>query len=389
MTDYSLWEVILNGDSPTPTKFVDGVVQPIAPTTAEQRLTKKIELKVRGTLLMALPNKHQLKFNIHKDVKSLMEAIENRRPKFRCLFNYLKIYEAEVKSSSSTSYTTQNIAFVSYPNTDITNESVSVVPSVFAPSTKPLASILPNVDDLSDAVIYSFFASQSNSPQFNNDALKQINADDLEEMDLKWQMAMLTIRARRGHFARECKSPKDTRNKVTQRRNVPVESSTSNALVSQCDGVDVSVPTSPVHDRTSVKPVEYPQQTKNLRKDIPKSRDPQNTDVVAFDVKEPESAVHVSPSSYDKIKKHDDKTKREAKDKSLVELSTGVRDLSNEFEEFFVNSTNNVNAASAPVTVVGPNSTNSTNSFNAAGPSANAVSSIFEIGVKSSFVDPS
>nr|GEZ18415.1 hypothetical protein [Tanacetum cinerariifolium] len=69
---------ILNGDSPTPTRIVDGVVQVIAPTTAEQRLAKKNELKARETLLMALPDKHQLKFNIHKDAKSLMEAIEKR-----------------------------------------------------------------------------------------------------------------------------------------------------------------------------------------------------------------------------------------------------------------------------------------------------------------------
>ncbi|GJT53258.1 ribonuclease H-like domain-containing protein, partial [Tanacetum coccineum] len=100
------------------------------------------------------------------------------------------------------------------------------------------ASTLPNVDSLSDAVIYSFFASQSNSSQLDNDDLKQIDPDDLEEIDLKWQMAMLIIRARifpkktgrnlgvngtdtigfdktklecynchrRGHFARECMS---------------------------------------------------------------------------------------------------------------------------------------------------------------------------------------
>nr|GEV51445.1 hypothetical protein [Tanacetum cinerariifolium] len=74
------------------------------------------------------------------------------------------IYEAEVKSSSSTSHNTQNIAFVSLQNTNITNESVSVVPSVSAASIKPSSSILPNVDNLSDAVIYSIFASQSNSP---------------------------------------------------------------------------------------------------------------------------------------------------------------------------------------------------------------------------------
>nr|GEX28879.1 hypothetical protein [Tanacetum cinerariifolium] len=68
-----------------------------------------------------------------------------------------------------------------------------------------------------------------------------IDVDDLKEIDLKWQMAMLTMRARRkGHFARECRSPKDSRRTgVTepQRRNVPVETSTSNALVSQCDDI--------------------------------------------------------------------------------------------------------------------------------------------------------
>nr|GFC76638.1 hypothetical protein [Tanacetum cinerariifolium] len=78
MTDYSLWEVILNGDSPIPTRFINAVVQYVAPTTAEQRLATKNELKARGTLLMALPNKHQLEFNIHKDTKNLIAAIEKR-----------------------------------------------------------------------------------------------------------------------------------------------------------------------------------------------------------------------------------------------------------------------------------------------------------------------
>nr|GEY53854.1 hypothetical protein [Tanacetum cinerariifolium] len=69
MSDYSLWEVILNGYSPIPTRIVEGVSQPVAPTTAEQRLARKNKLKARGTLLMALPDKHQLKFNSHKDAK--------------------------------------------------------------------------------------------------------------------------------------------------------------------------------------------------------------------------------------------------------------------------------------------------------------------------------
>nr|GEV83032.1 hypothetical protein [Tanacetum cinerariifolium] len=243
LSGFRFIQVILNGDSPTPTKVVDGVVQVVAPTIAEQKLAKKNELKEKGTLLMALPDKPQLNFNIHKDAKSLMEAIEKRNKadledqSLDHLFNNLKIYEAEVKSSSSTRHNVQNIAFVSSQNTDSTNESVSAVPSVSAASTKVIVFSLPNVDNLSDAVIYSFFVSQSNSPQLDNDDLKQIDADDLEEMDLKW-------------------SPRDTKNKDTERRTVSVETSTSNALVSQCDGLnssesDVSVPTSPMHDRPS------------------------------------------------------------------------------------------------------------------------------------------
>nr|GEW07482.1 putative ribonuclease H-like domain-containing protein [Tanacetum cinerariifolium] len=277
MTDYSLWEVILNGDYPAPTRVINGVLQPVAPTTFEQRLARKNELKDRGTLLMALPDKHQLKFNTHKDAKTLIEAIEKRfggntktkkvqktllkqqyenfigsssesldqihdrlwkiisqleilgvslsqeyinlkflrslpsdwrtytliwrnktdleEQSLDDLFNNLKIYEAKVKSSSSASTSTQNIAFVSSSNTDSTNEPVSDAASVSALSAKIHVSPLPNVDSLSNVVIYSFFASQSNSTQLENDDLKKIDADDLEEMDLKWQMAMLTVRA--------------------------------------------------------------------------------------------------------------------------------------------------------------------------------------------------
>nr|GEY21845.1 hypothetical protein [Tanacetum cinerariifolium] len=100
------------------------------------------------------------------------------------------IYEAEVNSSSSASTTTQNIVFVSSQTTNITNDLVSVVASVSAASAKIPVYALPNVDTLSNAVIYSFFASQSNSLQLDNDDLKKIDADDLEEMYLKWKMAM-------------------------------------------------------------------------------------------------------------------------------------------------------------------------------------------------------
>nr|GFA20910.1 hypothetical protein [Tanacetum cinerariifolium] len=208
------------------------IIQPVAPTIAEQRLARKNELKARGTLLMALPDKHQLKFNIHKDAMiqkliSQLEILDLEDQSLDDLFNNLKIYEAEVKSSSSTSPTTQNIAFVSSQNTDSINESVSAVTSVSAASTKVPVSALPNVDNLSDAVIYSFFASQSN------------RANGTTSIGFDMSKVECYNCHRRRHFARKCRSLRDTRNKDTQRRNVPVDTSTSNALVSQYDGVDL------------------------------------------------------------------------------------------------------------------------------------------------------
>nr|GEY48860.1 hypothetical protein [Tanacetum cinerariifolium] len=226
MTDYSLWEVILNGDSPVPTRIVEGVVQPVAPTTAKQKLARKNELKARGTLLMALPDKHQLKFNSHKDAKTLMEAIEKRFGR-----------NTETKKVQKTLLKQQ------FENFTGSSSEVSAAVNVSAVGSKLPASPLPNVNSLSNTVIYSFFTSQSTSPQLDNKDLKQIDVDDLEEMDLRWQMAMLTMMARRflqktsrnigangtasmgfdmtkvecynchrkGHFARECRSPKDQR----------------------------------------------------------------------------------------------------------------------------------------------------------------------------------
>nr|GFB00319.1 ribonuclease H-like domain-containing protein [Tanacetum cinerariifolium] len=213
MIDYSLWELILNGDSPVPTRVVEGVLQPVAPTTDEQKLSRKNELKAHGTLLMALPDKHQLKFNSHKDAKTLMEAIEK---------------------------------------------------------------------------------SQSSSPQLDNKDLKQIDVDDLEEMDLRWQMAMLTIRARRffqktcrnlgangpisigfdmskvkcynchrkGHFSRECRSPKNSKRNRSYDWSYQVDVEPANyALIAflsssssfDNEHVETSIPTA-TPKSTSLKP---------------------------------------------------------------------------------------------------------------------------------------
>nr|GEZ52395.1 ribonuclease H-like domain-containing protein [Tanacetum cinerariifolium] len=104
------------------------------------------------------------------------------------LFNSLKIYETKVKQSYFTSTASQNLAFVSSSHTNSTTDSVSAAASVTAACANLPASPFPNVDSLSNAVIYSFFASQSTSPQLDNEDLKQIDVGDLEEMDLRWIM---------------------------------------------------------------------------------------------------------------------------------------------------------------------------------------------------------
>ncbi|GJX56121.1 hypothetical protein Tco_0286018 [Tanacetum coccineum] len=67
-----------NGNAPIVTKTVDGNETVILPTSIEEKAQRRAELKARSTLLMALPNEHQLKFNSYKDAKTLMQAIENR-----------------------------------------------------------------------------------------------------------------------------------------------------------------------------------------------------------------------------------------------------------------------------------------------------------------------
>ncbi|GJY81815.1 ribonuclease H-like domain-containing protein, partial [Tanacetum coccineum] len=320
-------EIVKNGNAPIVTKTVDGKETVIPLTSVEEKAQRRAELKARSTLLMALPNEHQLKFNSYKDAKTLMQAIENifrvieqtyerlqklirqlemhgevipqeninqkflrsllqewtihtivwrNKPEIETLslddlFNNLKAYESEVKGTSNSITNSHNVAFLSSSNTNSATRAVNTAQSVNIASTQGTADSSTTVENLSDAVIYSFFASQSSIPQLNNEDLQQIHPDDLEEMDLRWNIAMLTMWARRflkntvrkldmakkeiigfdkskvecynchkmGHFAKECRAPRnqDSRNREPTRRTVPVEENTSNALVSQCVGL--------------------------------------------------------------------------------------------------------------------------------------------------------
>ncbi|GJV40870.1 hypothetical protein Tco_1419310 [Tanacetum coccineum] len=78
MIDYALWEVIENGNTTPKTTVVEGVEKVMPLTTAEEKTQKRLEVKARSTLMMGIPNQHQLKFNSIKDARLLMEAVEKR-----------------------------------------------------------------------------------------------------------------------------------------------------------------------------------------------------------------------------------------------------------------------------------------------------------------------
>ncbi|GKA08921.1 ribonuclease H-like domain-containing protein [Tanacetum coccineum] len=254
--DYALWEVIEN-----------------VLVTADEKTNKKNDVKARSLLLMALPNEHQLTFSQYTDAKTIasstesLDSIFNRLQKIVSrlvilgvviaqedlnskflsslppewnthvvvwmnkaeietisiddLYNNFKIVEQSVKKSVGASSCAQNLAFMTAPSTSSTND-VNIAKPSYEVSTASL-----NINTA--------------SPQ-------KIHEDDLEAMDLKWQLSLLSMRAKRyyqwtckkifinandtagydkskvecfnchkmGHFSRECIA---SRNKEGQFRN--------------------------------------------------------------------------------------------------------------------------------------------------------------------------
>ncbi|GJT85254.1 hypothetical protein Tco_1066971 [Tanacetum coccineum] len=203
------------------------------------------EIKARGTLLMALPNKDQIKLHSYKDAKLLMEAIEKRyggnKESKKVQRTLLKQqYENFVGLSSEI----MDQTFDSTNSNSSTNEADNIAYGVSDAHTQSNHAF---GDNLSDAVICAFLASQPNSPQLAKEDLEQIHPNDLEEMDLQWEMAMLTIRGRRfikrtgrkldvnGQRVGFDRAPRNQENKGREinRRTMTVETPTKNALVAQ------------------------------------------------------------------------------------------------------------------------------------------------------------
>ncbi|GJU08013.1 hypothetical protein Tco_1124443 [Tanacetum coccineum] len=249
--DYALWDVIENGNSfkpvaQTTTNAVGSSTTLIpGPVTTEEKVQKKNDMKARNMLLMALPNEYLMTFNQYKDAKTLFAAIQTRfggneatkktqKTLLKQMYENFSAPSTESLDSifnrlqeivSQLAILGENI-LQSGSQFDIVGKLVLLVTQVSPASTQvSTASTQVSTANLSDETIYAFLASQPNGSQLVYEDLEQIHEDDIEKMDLKWQLALMSLRTRRGS------RNQDSRNQDSSRRTVNMEETSSKAMV--------------------------------------------------------------------------------------------------------------------------------------------------------------
>ncbi|GKA33441.1 hypothetical protein Tco_0719870 [Tanacetum coccineum] len=192
MTDYSLWEVIKNGNK-VQKRTIGTVEQVYEPTTAEEKQDKRNEMKARATLLIALPNKDQLKFHSYQDAKLLMEAIEKSSEtmdqtfdRLQKLISQLKIQGEVINQEDMNLKLLRSLPSEWKTHALIWRNKVEIETISLDDLYNNLKIYEPEIiDNLCDALICAFLVSQPNSPQLSQEDLEQLHPDDLEEMDLQ------------------------------------------------------------------------------------------------------------------------------------------------------------------------------------------------------------
>ncbi|GJS83265.1 ribonuclease H-like domain-containing protein [Tanacetum coccineum] len=331
--DNDVWKVIQNGNSKKRISTgKDGVVRVLPPVSAAEIHVVEKERKARTILLMAIPKEHLRRFHGMDDAKEIWEAIRTRfggnanskkmqkavlkqqfeaftissseglekgYDRFQQLLSQLEahgaevstedanhkflrslppawVFEQELTSTSKSSASAQNVAFVSHSksSTNKVKSGHTGAYSTYTPSTS-----LNNIPErevpagFADEVIYSLFAKQSEDLDLLHEDLEQIDDMDIEEMDINWQIAMIAIRMKKfykktgrrvridgnkpvgfdkkklecfkchntGHFARECPSKGTNdgkkRDSFYQDQGAGKKEQNQNCLLTMDDGV--------------------------------------------------------------------------------------------------------------------------------------------------------
>ncbi|GKA01752.1 putative ribonuclease H-like domain-containing protein [Tanacetum coccineum] len=212
LVDHNLWDVIVNGDLEEELAPTGETFAPPAPKTAKQLAAKRNQKRVKSILLLAIPDEYLLKFHNVTDAKSLWEAIKSRfgdkaYDRFQKLISQLEVHGAPISKEDinqkflrSLPPSWNQIALIMrnkpdideididdlYNNLRVYEDELKRSKKFFIPST-------PCAHD----VAYSFFAQPTTSPQLENEDFQQMDGDDLEELDLRWQVAMLTVRVKK------------------------------------------------------------------------------------------------------------------------------------------------------------------------------------------------
>ncbi|GJS52883.1 ribonuclease H-like domain-containing protein [Tanacetum coccineum] len=224
-TDYPIWEVIQRGNGPVSVSTdTNGVIKVLPPKTAEEILARERERKARTTLLMALPEDHLAKFHKMTDAKEMWEAIKSRfggNDESKKMQKYILKQQFEGFSVSNSkglhkgydrfqSLLTQlEIHGAGVSTEDANQKFFRSLPSAWSQISLIMRTNL-GVDSLkcgnpqregsssyTDELMHSFFANQSSGLQLDHEDLEQLDEFDLEEMDLKWQVAMISMRLKK------------------------------------------------------------------------------------------------------------------------------------------------------------------------------------------------
>ncbi|GJV03764.1 putative reverse transcriptase domain-containing protein [Tanacetum coccineum] len=265
-TDYPIWEVIQKGNGPSVFNS-EGLHKGY---DRFQSLLSQLEIYGAGVstedanqkFLRSLPSSWSqvsLVMRTKPGVDSL--SIDD-------LYNNLRVFESDIKGSTRSSSSAPNVAFVSSESTSSTND----VSTTYEVSTSSrYNSQRGNSSLYTDELMYSFFSNQSSGPHLDHEDLEQLDEFDLEEMDLKWQVAMISMRLKKfykktgrklhfdakepvgfdktkvecynchkkGHFARECRSKGNTGYKSKDNGRRPGKQEEPKALVTlDGEGVD-------------------------------------------------------------------------------------------------------------------------------------------------------